>query len=283
MDDHLDPKPVTRVVDPGLSAEARNRLLRKIGRSNSEAADAAGGSGGCLGIIGIVTLFVLHFATGLSWWWMFAGALPIVLGIVLASALSDQLDDRDQSHFVKASDLDVPSRKLMLRVQKAITGVLKSGAYASNLPGHAVDEPTLRRHEWEIAAALRKISSLRAEHQASAESAGPMTAAVLAPQRRALAVAADATTSRITALENYAAELTMADNAERDWQAAMKASGRNDQYIDLLAATAADEHAIAEIKGLTSQAAAAAEVFQEHLYKASLAAQILVFPAALPE
>jgi len=105
-----------------------------------------------------------------------------------------------------------------------------------------------------------------------------MTVAVLDSHRRALTLAANATESRINALEHYAAELKKADAAERDWRAALKASGRNEQYLDLIAATAADEHAIAEIKGLTEQAAAAAQVFREHLYEASLAAQALVLP-----
>ena len=57
-----------------------------------------------------------------------------------------------------------------------------------------------------------------------------MTAAVLDSQRHALTLATNATKSRISALEHYAAELKKADAAERDWRAALKASGRNDQY-----------------------------------------------------
>jgi hypothetical protein len=102
---------------------------------------------------------------------------------------------------------------------------------------------------------------------------------VLNSQRRALTLATDATTSRISALERYAAELKAADAAENDWRAALKASDRNDQYLDLIAETVADEHAIAEIKGLTEQAASAAQVFREHLHQASLAAQALDLPA----
>ncbi len=105
-----------------------------------------------------------------------------------------------------------------------------------------------------------------------------MTAAVLESQRRALTLATDATTSRINVLKRYAAELEMADAAESDWQAAMKASGRNDQYLDLIARTVADEYAIKEIKGLTEDVAVAAQALNEHLYQASLAAQELVLP-----
>jgi hypothetical protein len=66
---------------------------------------------------------------------------------------------------------------------------------------------------------------------------------------------------------------------ERDWRAAVKASDRNDQYLYLIARTAADEHAITEIQGWTDQASAAAQVFGEHLHQASLAAESLNLPS----
>jgi hypothetical protein len=45
-----------------------------------------------------------------------------------------------------------------------------------------VTELTLRRHEWQIALALRDITDLRAEHEFNAAaSAGPMTDPVLVP------------------------------------------------------------------------------------------------------
>lgn len=273
-------KPVAQVVDPSMSAEARSRLMRKIEYSDSHAARDAVSAGLFWSAIGVITLIILHFVIGLSWWWMIASAFPILIGIASMPALSGKLDSRDYGHLVRASDLDKLSRELMFRAQEAIRSVLQSRSYANNSFDHAVEEPTLRRHEWDVATALRKISKLRSEFEASTEGGlpGPMTAAVLDSQRRALTLATDSTTSRISALERYAAELNMADAAERDWRAAMKASGSNDQYLDLIAATAADEHAIAEIKGLTEQAAAAAEVLREHLYQASLAAQALVLP-----
>ena len=168
---------------------------------------------------------------------------------------------------------------LLRRTQNAISAILESGVYG-HLSERSVDESALRRHEWEVAAALKDISKLSRELERSVEndSPGPMTVAVLDSQRQALTLAKGATTSRISALERYASELQMADDAKRDWQTALKASSRNDQYLDLVARTAADEHAVAEIQGLTEQAAAAAEVFREHLHQAGLAAEALVFP-----
>ncbi len=276
-----DPKPVAQVMDPSMSAEARNRLVRKIKRSDSEAADDAAGCGFFLAVIGAITLPVLHFAIGLSWWWMLAGALPIAIGTALMAALGSKLNNQDHGQFVRAAHLDELSREHMFRAQKAIRSILKSRVYAGNSFDQAVNAPTLRQQEWEIAIALRKISELRAELKASTGDSepGPMTTKVLESQQHALMLATNATISRIGELERYAKEIEMADAAERDWRAAVKASGHNGQYLDLIARTAADEHAIAEIQGWTEQASAAAKVFREHLYQASLAAGALVLPA----
>lgn len=271
-------KPVALVIDPSMSAEARRQLVRKI---NGDA-DLPAGCGFMISIVGVITLIILHFATGLSWWWMFASALPALIGGALTAQRSSQLDKLDDSHFVRPSDLDKSSKKLLSRAQDAIRTVLGSKVNASDSLGPAAEELELRRHEWDVAKALRKISRLRSELEASAKDGapGPVTADVLNSQRRALTLATDATTSRISALERYAAELKAADAAESDWRAALKVSDRNDQYLDLIAYTAADDHAIAEINDLSERAAAAAQVFRDHLHQASLAAQALDLPAS---
>jgi hypothetical protein len=106
-----------------------------------------------------------------------------------------------------------------------------------------------------------------------------MTDAVLESHRRALALAQEATTSRVCALERYAVQVRVADAARLDWQSALKIAGLNDRYLDLLARTAADEQAIAEITSLTEQASAADEAFRESLHLATIAAEALVLPA----
>jgi hypothetical protein len=270
-------KPIALVVDPSMSAEARGQLVRKINND----VDLPAGCGFMLSVLGAITLIILHFAIGLSWWWMFASALPTLIGGTLTAGRNSQLDKLDDSHFVRPSDLDKSSSKLLFRAQDAIGAILGSGVNARNSLDRAAEELELRRHEWDVAKALRKISRLCSELEASTKdgSPGPATADVLNSQHRALTLATDATTSRISALERYAAELKAADAAESDWRTALKASDRNDQYLDLIAGTAADEYAIAEIKGLTEKAAAAAQVFRDHLHQASLAAQALDLPA----
>jgi hypothetical protein len=190
-----------------------------------------------------------------------------------------QLRHRDQ--LVAPFTLDRLCRELLLRAQVAIDEGLGSAAGSAaeaELPD-VLTERTLRRHEWEIAVALRDITDLRAEHEFNAaDSRGPMTDAVLQPHRRALQLAQDAISSRVDTLERYAAQVSAAETAYRDWQHALRVSHLNDKYLDLVARTAADEHAVVEISGLTEQAAAAARAFRDTVEDVSLAAAALVLP-----
>ena len=85
-----------------------------------------------------------------------------------------------------------------------------------------------------------------------------MTADVLRAQHRAIEMAQQATTARVTALERYAHQITAADHADRDWQQATRLSELNDKYLELVARTASDDYATAEITDLTEQLATAA-------------------------
>jgi hypothetical protein len=189
-----------------------------------------------------------------------------------------QVRHRDQ--LVAPFALDRACRQLLLRAQVAIDSVSGSGTERAGLPD-IVTEGTLRRHEWEIAVALRDITELRTEHEFNtADSMGPMTDAVLQPHQRALQLAQDAISSRVTALERYAAQVSAAGTAYRDWQDALRVSHLNDKYLDLVARTAADEQAVVEISGLAEQAAAAAQAFRDTVQHVSLAAAALVLPGS---
>jgi hypothetical protein len=185
-----------------------------------------------------------------------------------------QLRHRDQ--LVVPSALDRVCRELLIRAQDAINSALDSVTGDAVESPDIVPEPTLRSHEWQIAIALRDITELRAEHQLNAAaSAGPLTDSVLGPQQRALRLAQDAIESRVTALERYAGEVIAAGSAFRDWQDALRISNLNDRYLDLVAQTAADEHAVTEISGLTDQATAAAQAVRESMRQVGLAAAAL--------
>ena len=188
-----------------------------------------------------------------------------------------QIRYRDQ--IVSPIALELECRKLLQRAQRAIATIVTSTVYAGDLRA-AVEKPVLRQHEWEIALALREITELLLDLVSSSAggTAGPMTTAVLVSQNRAISIARDATTARVTALELLAAQVATADAARRDWETAHRMAANNDKYLDLVARTAADQHATVEITDLAEQAAQAAQAFRETLQQATLAAEALALP-----
>jgi hypothetical protein len=186
---------------------------------------------------------------------------------------------RYRDEVVSPLALERECRHLLRRVQRAIATIVTSSVYAGDLRG-AVEEPVLRQHEWEIAVALREITELLLDLVSSygGGTAGPMTTAMLVSQNRAISIARDGTTARVLALELLAAQVAAAEAARRDWETAHRMAANNDKYLDLVARTAADQQATAEITGLAEQAAEAAQAFRETLQRAALAAEALALP-----
>ena len=238
--DSEDPGQVSPVADPGLADQARRGLARQAGNPADGAAAAAGCGGLVVSIAGLTVAVVLHFVAGLSWWWVGGGVLAaaaVLMATRVIEVSSGAPDHRDRDRIVDPSDLDDPCRELLLRAQRAIAAVLGSEVYASDMLDHAAGEMVLRWHEWDIAAALREITRLRAELAASAAAggAGPLAAAVLDSQQRAVTLARDATEARVGALESYAVQVQAADAAQQDWLSALRLSALNSQYLDLVA------------------------------------------------
>jgi len=168
---------------------------------------------------------------------------------------------------------------LLLRTQRAIAAIVTSTVYAGDLRS-AASVPALRQHEWEIAVELREITELLFDLVSSSGGglAGPMTAPVLLSQHRAIEIARDATTARIVAIEQLATQVAATEVARRDWETAHRMAANNDKYLDLVARTAVDERATAEITDLAQEAALAAQAFRETLQQATLAAEALALP-----
>ena len=275
------------MVDPDLSAAAGRRLMRKAysPRHGRDAAEVFGGVTVGLSVICLLFSLVLHFTAGVTWWWSGWTALSVLAGAGLTRVGSlNTLDVRDRARLVDSSDLDALCGDLLLRAQRAVAAVRGSGLYARDLLDRAAGDMTLRRHEWEIAVALREMTELRAQiadHHRDG-TPGPMTAAVLDRQQAHLDESLGSARSRIEELERYAAQVKMADAAERDWRRSLRAAGLNDRYLDLVARTAGDKLAIAEIRLLSEQAAAAAEVFSDKLHQAALTAHELTKPPSPP-
>jgi hypothetical protein len=188
---------------------------------------------------------------------------------------------RYRDDLVSPLALERECRKLLLRVQRAIAAIVTSRVYEGDLQ-EAVEKDVLRQHEWEIAVALREITELLLDLVSSSAggTAGPMTTAILISQNHAISIARDATTARVLALELLAAQVSAAEAARRDWETAHRLAANNDKYLDLVARTAADQQATAEITGLAEQAAEAAQAFRETLQRAALAAEALALPGS---
>ncbi len=188
----------------------------------------------------------------------------------------DQRDlDRQSEKIIFPHDLHPTDRMLLARAQNAIDTIICSQVRAAGLL--EADEPVLQRHEWEIACTSRELTRVRALPTPDTET-GAMTAAVLDAQQRALALAEEATISRICALERYADQVAAADAAHRDLEAALNQGGLNNVYLDLVARTAADELAVAELDELTDRAAITARVLESSLRDAVTTGTALTLP-----
>jgi hypothetical protein len=182
---------------------------------------------------------------------------------------------RYRDEVVSPLALEIDCRRLLQRAQRAIAAIVTSRVYAGDLRG-TVEESVLRQHEWDIALALREITELLLDLVSSnaGGAPGPMTAPVLIAQNRAISIARDGTTARVLALELLAAQVAAAEAARRDWETAHRMAANNDKFLDLVARTAADQHATVEITDLAD----ATQEVREALQRATQAAEALALP-----
>lgn len=271
------------VVDPNALARERDRLAAQAERSRLRTRIAMRWLAGSLLVL-CVSL-VLNALVGLSSWAGAVVAFAVVCGVSAGTAAWGQSrsvispSPPGRNELVRITELDSPSRELLARIQKVGGEVLSSTVYRRGLLDNSAIsiDAALRRHEWETAANVREITSLRAALDAHPVE-GPMTTAVLEAQRRAVAIAQDHATARIDAIEKYAARVKAADAALRDNEAARKAAEQNGRYLDLVARTAADKHAIEEWTELTERVAATDQALQNSIRLANQAGAALVFP-----
>jgi hypothetical protein len=159
--------------------------------------------------------------------------------------------------YLTAADFDARARALLRRAQDAVDAVAASEVYRAGLVDRPAVSAALAEQEWDIALALREQARLRANRaELSGIGPGAVTAALLDRQIQAAELAEASVTSRVAALERYVTEIGEADAAYRDWQQAAALAELGDQHLDLLARSAADEHAIAELDAMSQHARA---------------------------
>jgi hypothetical protein len=107
---------------------------------------------------------------------------------------------------------------------------------------------------------------------------GPMTADGIKQYEKALAIALESVTSRVENLERYASTVKGAETTYKDWTGAQEVERLKERFLDLLANTARDEHAVEELKRLTERTTAAEQAFRDSVQEANLAAETLALP-----
>ncbi len=264
---------------PALTARTRHRLARLIRRSEALSGRLAeeyiGPAVFCLCVLG-------WLGSGFGLGWLVGMALSAVSAVVVQRKVTSGELKRYRGQFVAPRCLDAESRRVLWRAQRAIDMILRSAVYADSSLSHITGAAELRRHEWEIATQLLEITKLRNVHASNSakKAPGASTARVLDSHLLALRVAQEATITRVTELERYAEQVMAVDAAQQDWDNAQRLSAINDEYLQLVARTAADEHAIREIASYREEAVIAEEVFRDSFNQATLAAEALSFPVA---
>ena len=242
--------------------------------------------------------------------WSRAWAALVKLNADSAQAVAKVLQERQRQkaeerrrHLQLARRLlDPECSDLLRRAEAAEESILWFYARGGNLLDAPVDVELLRDNVEEVLNAGVKISNLRAQQRAIAEKSltcgicggrgcsasgghgrtgdmpSSMTAAVLEPQKKALAMVLRSMTSRVENLEHYASSVKIVDRTYRDWIGAQEAERLNDPVRDVLAETLRDELAVEELRRLTDRANIAKEAFRRSIYEANLAGETLAVP-----
>ena len=166
--------------------------------------------------------------------------------------------------YLTDADLDARARVLLRRAQDAITAVTAAAVIRSDMLDEPATSALLAEQEWQIALAVREQARLRAMRASVPEPrAGTAAAELLDDHRRAAREAERRTADRVAALERYAEEVHGTDTAYRDWRQHAAIADLTAPHLDLLARTAADDQAIAELDALADQARALRRTFTD--------------------
>jgi hypothetical protein len=133
--------------------------------------------------------------------------------------------------YLTGADLDARGRILLRRVQDAVDTVRSAEVTRADMLDAVTADAVLAAQEWDIAVALREHGQLRAIRAAETEAEagtgtgtgsgsapGSPAANLLARHRDAARTADESITSRVNALERYAAEVRAADAAYVEWR-----------------------------------------------------------------
>ncbi len=220
--------------------------------------------------------------TLLSVWPLAAGIVAVLCaGLIADRALYNRQLRRlaaVQQHLVHPKDLTADAQELLARARRAMTAVLDSRVHREQWLDAQRNEAAFLRQEWAIAQGLRDYSRVtRKDQGVPQETDNAAVAELLAARRGVLATSLHGIERRVAALEAYASQVAEADARYAEVRAIERLAAGSDELLDLLARTAADDLAVAEIDRLTDEAAVVASTFTKALESAKQAAA-----AALP-
>ncbi|WP_328923510.1 hypothetical protein OG429_01945 [Streptomyces sp. NBC_00190] len=220
----------------------------------------------------------IHWFLGL---WPYAGACVVLYaGVTFFEQFARRRRARAvnaaMGHVVAPEELSETAQVLVGRAQQAQRTILASQVHRLDLIDCRRNELVLPEQVWEVAKALREYSRL--SKSAEADSSNAEVIALQATRRRALRASHDGVEMRVVALEEYAARVREADLRYEELQQIQRLTDGNAEALDLLARTAADALAVAEIDGMNQQAAVLAKTLTMALDRASAAAAIIALP-----
>ncbi|MFK0142617.1 hypothetical protein [Streptomyces murinus] len=221
----------------------------------------------------------LHYAFTVAWPFG-VGALVLAAAVYAKDAAARNRSARRLAELrdrcVRPVEMNDDARTLLARAQQAKRAVLTSAVHRFDLIDRQRNEVSLPRQEWEIAEALREYTRLVKAEPSNPK--GGKVAALLDTRRRGLRASLGGITRRVNALESYAEQVAQADDRYRELQQIQALTDGSDDVLDLLARTARDDLAVAEIEGMTGEAAAVADAFTTALESAQEAA-VIALPA----
>ncbi|MEV8098841.1 hypothetical protein [Kitasatospora sp. NPDC085879] len=178
--------------------------------------------------------------------------------------------------YVLPGGLSDEAVELLYRAQRATARVLATAVHCDGLLDDQRNQVVLPAQVWELAQHLAEHSDLAGRQPEQA--AGGRVVPLLKAHRAALAASLAGLERRVTVLEDYAEQAVLADRRYVELQQVEQLERSGAGVLDLLARTAADDLAVAEVEGMTVQAAVLAEAFTTALQQAKDAA-VVAMPA----
>ncbi|WP_073780556.1 hypothetical protein [Streptomyces sp. MJM1172] len=224
-------------------------------------------------------LDLLHSGLSVAWP-LAAGTVVLLAGTRAAEAVNfnGKLGElrAARKRYVQPAELVDDAQTLLARTQQAKKTVLTSTVHRKGMIDRQRNELSLPVQEWEVAEALREYSRLVKREPAAPKST--KVTELLDTRRRALQLSLAGIERRVSALEAYAEQVTEADERYAELRQIQQLADGSNDVLELLARTARDDLAVAEIEGMTGEAAAVSASFTAALESAKEAA-VIALPA----